>query len=245
MVEDFKYLGSYIRSSEKDIEMRIGLTWTAFENIKHVLTSSKINLKLRMRIFNSACIPVLLYGFESWTLTETSSDTLNYLVRTLYLIICGIKQSKTHMTNEELYKIVKQRLITEELRKRELKCIGQSFRMHLKEPANIYSLYQSKVRELNKIGIPSTQYIERITKFLTNDIKVKLTSVEISKYSIDKESWSKLITEPSSAHDFTIFYVKFGKIRESNHHCMSFKSSKISKLKKIKQIKLDDYYLCF
>ncbi|CAF0803545.1 unnamed protein product [Brachionus calyciflorus] len=102
MVEDFKYLGSYIRSSEKDIEMRIGLTWAAFEKLRHILTSSKIDLKLRMRIFNAACIPVLLYGCESWTITETSSDTLNCLVRTFYRIICGVKQSETHMTNEEL-----------------------------------------------------------------------------------------------------------------------------------------------
>ncbi|CAF1055869.1 unnamed protein product [Brachionus calyciflorus] len=54
-----------------------------------------------MRILNAACIPVLLCGCESWTLTETSSDTLNCLVRTFYRIICGIKQSETHMTNEE------------------------------------------------------------------------------------------------------------------------------------------------
>jgi len=57
-VEDFKYLGSCIRSSERDIEMRIGLTWTAFEKLRHILTSSKIDLKLRMRT-------VLLYGCES------------------------------------------------------------------------------------------------------------------------------------------------------------------------------------
>ena len=96
-------LTSYIRSSERDIEMRIGLTWGAFEKLRHILTSPKIDLKFRMRIFNAACIPVLLYGCESWTLTETSSENLNSLVRTFYRIICGIRQSETHMTNEKLY----------------------------------------------------------------------------------------------------------------------------------------------
>ncbi|CAF0847644.1 unnamed protein product [Brachionus calyciflorus] len=95
-------------SSEQDIEMGIGLMWTAFEKLRHILTSSKLDLKLRMRIFNAACIPVLLYGCESWTLIEASSDSLNCLVRTFYRIICGIKQSETHKINEELYKIVKQ-----------------------------------------------------------------------------------------------------------------------------------------
>ena len=43
IVEDFKYLGSYIRSSERDIEMRIGLTWGAFDKLRHILTSPKIH----------------------------------------------------------------------------------------------------------------------------------------------------------------------------------------------------------
>ena len=30
IVDDFKYLGSYIGSTNKDIEAKIGLTWSAF-----------------------------------------------------------------------------------------------------------------------------------------------------------------------------------------------------------------------
>ncbi|CAF0742438.1 unnamed protein product [Brachionus calyciflorus] len=67
--------------------------------------------------------------------------------------------------------------------------------MPLEEPANIYALYQSKVRERNKIGRPSTRYIEKISKFFTNDSKMKLTPAETTKYVIDKESWIKLIAE--------------------------------------------------
>ncbi|CAF0990295.1 unnamed protein product [Brachionus calyciflorus] len=84
-VEEYNYLGSYIRSSERDIEMRIGLTWTAFEKLRHILSSSKLDLKLRMRIFNAACIPVLLYRCESWKLTEKSMRKLNCLARTFYV----------------------------------------------------------------------------------------------------------------------------------------------------------------
>ena len=64
------------------------------------------------------------------------------------------------------------------------------------EPANIYALYQSKVRERNKIGRPTAQYIEQISRFLTNDNRFKLTPDEITKYALVKESWNSLITEP-------------------------------------------------
>ncbi|CAF0842441.1 unnamed protein product, partial [Brachionus calyciflorus] len=117
-----------------------------------------------MRIFNAACIPVFLFGCESWTLTER----------------------KTHLTNEELYEIVKQRPINKELRKRQLKFIGHCLRMAPDEPANIYALFKSKVRERNKIGRSTAQYIEQISRFLTNDNRVKLISSDITKYAIDK-----------------------------------------------------------
>ena len=38
IVDDFKYLGSYIGSTNKDIEARIGLTWSAFAKLKPILT---------------------------------------------------------------------------------------------------------------------------------------------------------------------------------------------------------------
>ncbi|CAF0832206.1 unnamed protein product [Brachionus calyciflorus] len=118
-----------------------------------------------MRIFNSESIPVLLYGCESSTLTETSIEKLNCLARTFYRIMRGIKQSETHLKNEEFYKIVKQRPISEELRKRQLKFIGNCMRMVPEEPANIYALYQSKVRERDKIVRPTVQYIDKYLDF--------------------------------------------------------------------------------
>ncbi|CAF0869536.1 unnamed protein product [Brachionus calyciflorus] len=62
-------------------------------------------------------------------------------------------------------------------------------------PANIYALSQSKVRERNKIGRPTVQFIEQISRFLTNDNRVKLIPSEITKYAINKRSWSSLIPE--------------------------------------------------
>ncbi|CAF0774491.1 unnamed protein product [Brachionus calyciflorus] len=147
-----------------------------------------------MGIFNATCISVLLYGCESWTLTEASSEKLNCLVRTFYRITCGIKQSESHMTNEQLFAIVNQRPIAEELRKRQLKFIGHCLRMPPEELTNIYALYQSRVREKNKSGRPTAKYIEHISQFITSDCRLKLTA-EISKYTSDKRSWSSLITE--------------------------------------------------
>ncbi|CAF0757947.1 unnamed protein product [Brachionus calyciflorus] len=68
--------------------------------------------------------------------------------------------------------------------------------MPLDEPANIYALYQSKVREINKIGRPSTQFIEQISKFLTNDSKMKLTQAEITKIMKSKSKGVRKLKGP-------------------------------------------------
>ncbi|CAF0719650.1 unnamed protein product [Brachionus calyciflorus] len=160
-VGDFKYLGSYIRSSEKDIDMRIGLTWTA--------------------------------------------------------IICGIKQSEVHLTNEELYKIVKQRPISVEIRKRQLKFIGHCL-MPPEEPANIYALYQSKVRERNKMGRPTAQYIEQISRFLTNDNRVKLTTSEITNPADDDDEIGK-VNRAKKKQPVLVLSIKIARIKKQNIKC--------------------------
>ena len=129
VVEDFKYLGSYVVSTENDIQARVGLTWSAFNLLRPVLTANKLELKLRMRIFNAACISILLYGCETWTLTQKLEDKLNIFVRKLYRLMLNIKQAEAHLTNEDLYKRVRQQPIAEEIRKRQLRFIGHVLRM--------------------------------------------------------------------------------------------------------------------
>ena len=118
VVDDFKYLGSHMESSERDINVRIGLAWGAFNKLKSVLSAQKLNLDLRIRFFNAACISILLYGCESWILTEALRDKLDIYARTCYRIMIGIRQSIEHLTNQELYNHVNQAPLRDTIRAR-------------------------------------------------------------------------------------------------------------------------------
>ena len=59
-VDDFKYLGSYIGSTERDVKVRIGLAWAAFANVKSILRSQKIKLNFKIRLLNASSISILL-----------------------------------------------------------------------------------------------------------------------------------------------------------------------------------------
>ena len=63
----FKYLGSWIISSENDIKVRKTLAWNSLHSI-HVIWKSKINLPVKRRLFVATVEIVLIYGSESWIL---------------------------------------------------------------------------------------------------------------------------------------------------------------------------------
>lgn len=57
-VEDILYLGSWLDSTQKDIDVRIVTVWTAL---------IKMNKTMKMQLFRSRAETVLLYWSSNWT----------------------------------------------------------------------------------------------------------------------------------------------------------------------------------
>ena len=77
-MKEFIKITSFLKYSHisliriRDVKVRIGLTWAAFAKLKSILRSPKVKLNFKIRLFKAACILILLYGCETWILTETS-----------------------------------------------------------------------------------------------------------------------------------------------------------------------------
>ena len=67
-VDDFLYLGGYTNSS-REINTRIGKSWGAL-NFREKIWSSRITTETEVRIFKSTVESILLYGCESWVMTN-------------------------------------------------------------------------------------------------------------------------------------------------------------------------------
>ena len=63
-VSDFKYLGSYIASTSRDIHIRKGPAWKALQSLD-TFWKSNMSRKIKTKIFRIAVEPVLLYGAET------------------------------------------------------------------------------------------------------------------------------------------------------------------------------------
>ena len=71
IVEDFKYLGSRTASTEKDIAVRKAL------NKLDKIWKSVLSDEVKLNTFTTLIESILLYGCESWTLTQAQSKRLD------------------------------------------------------------------------------------------------------------------------------------------------------------------------
>ena len=60
-VEDFKYIGSYIMNSQKDLNTRKALAWNACNKLDKIWHSD-LEKSLKLKTFHTLIEPVLLYG---------------------------------------------------------------------------------------------------------------------------------------------------------------------------------------
>ena len=75
-VDDYKYLGSWIGSTEKDISIRKALAWKASNKLSQIWKSS-LRRHFKIRVFKATVEPILLYGYETWMLTNSLEKQLD------------------------------------------------------------------------------------------------------------------------------------------------------------------------
>ena len=68
-VEEFKYLGKTLtneKSIQKEIESRLKLGNACHHSVQNLLSSSLLSKNLKIKIYTTIILPVVLYGCETW-----------------------------------------------------------------------------------------------------------------------------------------------------------------------------------
>ncbi|GAA6068867.1 uncharacterized protein LOC118408508 [Tachysurus ichikawai] len=81
-----------VKSSETDINIRKALAWAAFWRMKDIFRSNNLPIRLKTNMFQAACLPILLYGCESWIITEKLKQSLNSFATNCYRVMLNIKR---------------------------------------------------------------------------------------------------------------------------------------------------------
>ena len=101
LVDKFTYLGSSVKSTEKDIDTRLTKAWRAINGLS-IIWRSDLTDKRKRSFFQAAVSSILLYGCTTWTLTKWLEKKLdgNY-TRMLRAILN--KSWRQHPTRHHLY----------------------------------------------------------------------------------------------------------------------------------------------
>ena len=110
-VDDFCYLGSYVRDCEKDLSQRIGQAWAAASKLWKVWKADDLDRPLKRNLFRATIESVLLYGSSCWALTRLQTKRLDGTYTRLLRKALNIPWAQ-HITNKELYGNLKQPSIT-------------------------------------------------------------------------------------------------------------------------------------
>ena len=167
-VEDFKYLGSWVNSSERDIKTRKALAWKALNSMKRVWKSNVSN-ELKTRLFIATVESVLLYGCESWTFTSALERSLDGCYTRMLRAALNISW-QSFVPNEELYGTLPR--ISDKVAWRRLGLAGHCFR-HKELLAGELVLWEPTHGRRGR-GRPSATFIDTLKRDLGTDDKLEL-----------------------------------------------------------------------
>jgi hypothetical protein len=165
-VAQFPYLGQKITEDgrcEEEIKRRINIAKTTFSKMTKILTSRKINVETRKRILQCYVWSTLLYGAETWTISENMAKRLSALEMWCYRRMLRISWTEK-ITNEEVLQKaeIKKRLYTT-IQTKKLQYFGHIIRQN-GEP--LYrTVLEGKVNGTRGRGRPRDKWTSNITKW--------------------------------------------------------------------------------
>ena len=129
-VTTFTYLGSMIAQdggAKADIQARLGKARQVFARLRPVWKSRQYGRHTKVKIYESCVLSVLLYGSETWRMTQKDSRKLSVFQTSCLRKICRIFWPRK-ITNTELLFMTKQEPITNTIMKKRWRWVGHTLR---------------------------------------------------------------------------------------------------------------------
>ena len=180
-VENFKYLGAWMKCSEKDFEIRRAQAWSACHKLNNIW-SSNLSRNLKIHIFLATVEKVLLYGSETWTINKAFEKKLDGTYTRLLRMALNIAWQDM-IPNEVVYGQLPS--ASSKVAAMRMKLAGHCIR-HQEEEASKLTLWQPVAGKRN-VGRRKIDYIDCLLK------DCDLNNVnEMRKAMEDRDYWRKL-----------------------------------------------------
>ena len=182
VVDDFKYLGSWVASTERDIRIRRAQAWSALHKMKKIWKSG-LPTQLKRRLFVATVESVLLYGSEAWTLTVQQERRFDGVYTRMLRMALNVSW-EDHMRNVDLYDTLPR--VTDKIRARRMRLAGHCVR-HPELAASDLILWEPTHGTRGR-GRPAATFVDTLRR----DTGLSSTN-EIRALMEDRDQWKTAI----------------------------------------------------
>lgn len=130
-VNKFVYLGqsiSFDNNVENEVQRRIALAWKKYWSFREIMKNKQVNIRVKKKLYDSAILPCLTYGSQTWSLKIEEEEELRICQRKMERSMLGIR-IKDKIRNKKIRKITKLADVVKRIRQLKWKWAGHVCRM--------------------------------------------------------------------------------------------------------------------
>jgi len=156
-VEEFKYLGKTLTNQNsivEEIKSRLRLGNACYHSVQNLLSSRLLSKNLKIMIYRTIILPVVLYGCESWSLTLREERKLR-VFENMVLRIFGPRRDEVmgewrRLHNEEVNDLYSSPNIVRVIKSRRMRWAAHV--AHVGEKSGVYRVLAGKPEERDHWG---------------------------------------------------------------------------------------------
>jgi len=197
MVEEFKYLGKTLKfqnSIREEIKSRLRLGNACYHSVQNLLSSRLLSRKLKIKIYRTIILPVLLYGCEAWSLTLREERKMRVFENMVLRRIFGpardeVTGERRRLHNKELSDLYSSPNNMRVIKSRRMRWAGHVARMGEERVA--YRLLVGKPEGKRSLGRPRRRWVDNIGMDLK---EVGCGNVDWFGLAQDRDRWRTLVS---------------------------------------------------
>jgi hypothetical protein len=149
-VAKFKYLGTTLTDQNhmnEEINSRLNSGNACCRSVHSLLSSRLLSRKLKVKIYKTIIVPIILYGCETWSVTLREEHRLREFENRVLRRIFGSKRDEVtgewrKLHNGELHNLYSSPDIIRQIKSRRMRWVGHV--AHMDEGRNVYRVLVGK-----------------------------------------------------------------------------------------------------
>jgi hypothetical protein len=159
-VATFKYLGTTLTDQncmQEEMKSRLNSGNACYHSVQSLLSSRLLSSNVKVKIYKTIILPVVLYGCETWSLTLREEQRLRVFENKILRRIYGPKRDEVtgewrKLHNEELHILYSFPNIIRQIKSRRMRWAGHVARVG--EKRNLYRVLMGKPEGKRPLGRP-------------------------------------------------------------------------------------------